>query len=121
MSFQLQKGEEFYRLVAPSGEEGELVEYGEPATVLVGGDLYLAYCDIDDEDDEDAEADELLEDKVFKCVPVQADVTEGVEFRDEEGNLIVAEDDDADDGNGDDDDDDSRIFDSGHNDEFPAA
>ena len=118
MSFQLQKGEEFYRLVAPSGEEGELVEYGEPATVLVGGDLYLAYCDIDDED---AEADGLLEDKVFKCVPVQADVTEGVEFRDEEGNLIVAEDDDAD---GNDDADDEAVIvgdDDEDDDELPAA
>jgi hypothetical protein len=124
MSFQLEKGDDLYRIVGPSGEEGEVVEYGVPATLVANdGNLYLAYCeDLDD----DEQPDEALEGKIFHCVPVLAAVVEGVEFVDEDGVPLAADDDDDDDDelvDDDDEDGDALVVDDDdeENGELPAA
>jgi hypothetical protein len=123
MSYRLEKGDDLYRIVGPSGEEGEVVEYGVPATLVANdGNLYLAYCeDLDD----DEQPDEALEGKIFKCVPVPAEVVEGVEFVDEDGVPLAADDDDGDDDDEDDEDDDDGdaliVDDDEGNGELPAA
>lgn len=42
MKITIEKGETGYRLIGPNGEEGELTEYGEPATLEIGDETYFA-------------------------------------------------------------------------------
>lgn len=42
MKITIEKGEQGYRLIGPKGEEGELTEYGEPATLEIDGETYFA-------------------------------------------------------------------------------
>lgn len=47
---KIQTGDEGYRIVV-DGKESDVVEYGEPAILEVGGETYLALCDLDGQDD----------------------------------------------------------------------
>jgi hypothetical protein len=80
-----------YSLLAPTGDEGAEVEFGEPATLTVDGVTYLAYRDKEGEvDGEIGEAVQLL-------APVKTEEVE-VEFEDVEGD--EGDEDDEDGGEG---------------------
>jgi hypothetical protein len=56
---QLDEDNEIYRICGPDGEEGELVPYGEIATLKIGDAIY--YCDEDAAvGDEDLEVYEVV-------------------------------------------------------------
>lgn len=80
MKITIESGEEAYRLVGPDGDEGDLVEYGLPAVLHLGGDMYAAYI-------EDPEAeDEEMGQHVYKLQPIEETEVVEVEFEeDEEG------------------------------------
>lgn len=47
--FTIQYGEEYYRIVGPNGEEGEPTDIGSPAFLEIGGQMYMAFVDVDPE------------------------------------------------------------------------
>ena len=96
MSFQLQKGVDLYRLVAPDGTEGDAVEYGYPASVEYDGKLHVVYCD----DPTDEDPDLILDGKLLvECgTPVAVDANvEFVEEDDEDDAGVFIQEDDEDD------------------------
>jgi hypothetical protein len=118
---KLQLGDDVYRIVGDGGEEGELVEYGDPATLEVGGHRYLAIVDVDPTDDQNvisllaegewivdgrSVGDVEMEDVEFKTADGAGEGDEG-----EETVTATADDDDDDDLDLDLDDDEDDDFD----------
>lgn len=91
MGFQIQCDEEQYRIVGPEGEEGELVEFGEPASLVIesgpNAGSYTAYCP-----DADQEEWEPPEGQLFKGEQIPVEITE-VEFEYQEEDDEDGEDD----------------------------
>ena len=76
MKITIEKGEQGYRLIGPGGEEGDLTEYGDPATLEIGGETYMALLPSEEEEYEE------LESLVYRLEDVET-VVEEVDF--EEG------------------------------------
>ena len=68
--WKIQLDEEAYQIVAPDGTESDPTQYGEPATLEYGGELYAAV--VPDQDDEY----EDLGLRVFCLRPVETEVEE---------------------------------------------
>lgn len=81
-TFTVQMDEDEYRIMGPDGEEGDAVDYGEPAVLMIGSAIY--YCLIDDPDTE--AADVMRIDSVSK-MPTEV---EEVEFQDADGPVVDA-------------------------------
>ena len=47
----IQCAKEEYRIVSADGQEGDFADYGEPAVLKVGNDIYYACCDLDKDDE----------------------------------------------------------------------
>ena len=75
---KLELGEEAYRIVSDSGDEGELTDYEDAATLETDGNLYVAFLD-----SETVPRQGIPDITVFKLTPVTT-TTESVEF-DEDG------------------------------------
>ena len=98
-TFRVQADEEDYRLVGPGGEEGALVEYGQPAALAIGSAIYYALM-------EDPDQTEATVFRVDQVTPMSAEVQE-VEFQypedeeegeEEEDPVVVAAGEEEDDG-----------------------
>ena len=77
MKITIEKGDESYRLVGPDGEVGDLTEYGEPATLEIGDDVYFALLPSFEEEYEE------LETLVYVLQDCDTEVVE-VDFEEEE-------------------------------------
>lgn len=53
MKITIEKGEQGYRLIGPTGQEGDLTEYGDPATLEIDGDIYFALLPSEEEEYEE--------------------------------------------------------------------
>ena len=53
MKITIEKGESGYRLIGPKGEEGELTDYGEPATLEIDDQMYFALLPSEEEEYEE--------------------------------------------------------------------
>ena len=53
MKITIEKGDTSYRLIGPNGEEGDLTEYGEPATLEIDDDTYFALLPSEEEEYEE--------------------------------------------------------------------
>src|SRR5579883_2174349 len=108
---KLQLGDDVYRIVGDGGEEGELVEYGDPATLEVGGHRYLAIVDVDPTDDQNvisllaegewivdgrSVGDVEMEDVEFKTADGAGEGDEGEAFDEDEEEDEDDQDDDGD-------------------------
>jgi hypothetical protein len=74
--FQIQMGEEEYRIVSSDGQEGPVVPYGEIATLKIGKDYY--YADVEDENSQDVKICRVDSVTLIKTEMIEA------EFDDEE-------------------------------------
>jgi hypothetical protein len=77
MKITIEKGAPGYRLVGPNGEEGELAEYGEPATLEIDGALYFALLPSEEEEFEE------LGSSVFSEADCETEVVE-VDFEEDD-------------------------------------
>ena len=78
MKITIEKGEQGYRLIGPAGEEGDLTEYGEPATLEIGDETYFALLPSEEEEYEE------LESLVYRLEECETEVSE-VEFDEDDG------------------------------------
>jgi hypothetical protein len=76
--FTLQLGEYHYNIVAPDGTWGDLVTYGDLATLTWGGRIYAAFV----ADGDDAEGG-VLGARIYELTEAEAKVEE-VEYEDQE-------------------------------------
>lgn len=94
---EIQTGENAYRIISDVRQEGELADYGTPAFLVSGMNLYVAFLD-----SETAPFEELDTDKIhvyrLNSIPTTVDAVE-FDLTSEEGS--EDDDDDADAGNGD--------------------
>lgn len=74
MPFTVEAGIENYRLVGPSGEEGETVPYEGIAAIKIGSHIY--YCDASD----DPDSEDYKVYRVTECQEVDAILDDGVVF-----------------------------------------
>ena len=77
MKITIEKGDESYRLVGPDGELGDLTEYGEPATLEIGDNVYFALLPSVEEEYEE------LESLVYLLEDCETEVVE-VDFEEED-------------------------------------
>lgn len=77
MKITIEKGETGYRLIGPNGEEGELTEYGEPATLEIDDETYFALLPSEEEEYEE------LGTQVYCLGAVDTETVE-VDFADDE-------------------------------------
>lgn len=50
--FVVQYDDEYYRILGPGGQEGEVSDIGSPAFLNVGGQVYIAFLDLDPDGEE---------------------------------------------------------------------
>lgn len=77
MKITIEKGDTSYRLIGPNGEEGELTEYGEPATLEIDDETYFALLPSEEEEYEE------LGTQVYSLQAVDTEAVE-VDFTDGE-------------------------------------